>query len=64
MGGTVAAGQSQGLSLLTAANEEEALRILRAGQLAREVAEHQFNHASSRRVIGKGRRRERMSERN
>lgn len=41
-------GWMQGLSSLPVESEGEALRLLRVGQLAREVAEHQFNHASSR----------------
>lgn len=45
-------GWSQGLSLLPVASEDEALRMLRAGQLARKVAEHQFNHVSSRQEMG------------
>lgn len=47
-------GWFQGLTLLSVASEDEALRMLRAGQLAREVAEHQFNHVSSRRETTAG----------
>lgn len=34
--------------MLPVATEDEALKMLRIGQANREVAEHQFNHASSR----------------
>ena len=44
-------GGSQGLSLLPVSTEEEAMRMLRIGQTAREVGENQFNHASSRQEI-------------
>ncbi|CAM9511567.1 unnamed protein product [Ectocarpus sp. 6 AP-2014] len=39
----------KGLRVHTVSTEGEALRYLRCGQVAREVAEHQFNRVSSRR---------------
>ncbi|CAM9647115.1 unnamed protein product [Ectocarpus sp. 13 AM-2016] len=39
----------KGLRVHTVSTEDEALRFLRCGQVAREVAEHQFNRVSSRR---------------